>query len=113
MYSVKISPPSSHAVDGSAQRGTETCAITKHSISSLHLKEDIALSVLLRLHKNVITSTLFTWEPKKMNTDAAALGEESYRMVEILFPWIQILSGFISYLELGSIGEGCTRFALL
>ena len=64
MYSAKISPLSSDVGYESASEEEQSpvlsqCMVLPHCI----LVEYIALSVLLRLYKNVITLTLFAWEP--------------------------------------------------
>lgn len=51
MHSAKTSPSSSRAGAASASTETKARAITERSVFSLHFKEALALSVLLRLHK--------------------------------------------------------------
>lgn len=101
MYSAEISPPSSDVGDESASE-EEQRPVLSQSIAFPHCIwiQYISFSVLLRLHQNVITLTLFTWEPWTQ--------EGSFQMIEMLFPLsleFCLVSSVI--INPGSIGKQC------
>lgn len=84
----------------------KTCAITKPSISHCVWTEDIALSVLLRLHKNVITTTLFTWELKKWMLMPLRWGRKASLRCRHVLPASRI-PPLSARIEPASVGKGC------